>query len=208
MRASTAAPKYFPPEVVTLGKDTANPYSFIFVDSGVTTYNNPAFLAFQMATAKPYHINWPTGPDNMLIVSVGTGTAAKARADLQANELTLIDNAKNIPGALMNAASAGWDMTCRILGRCRYGTPIDREFGDMVVLDKDDSNWTGPKQFTYLRYDPDVTQAGINALGLNDIVAGTVQVLDSVEYIPAIQRLGKAYATEHFKLQHLEGFLS
>lgn len=208
VRASTAAPSYFPPEVVTLGKDTANPYSFVFVDGGVTTYNNPAFLAFQMATTKPYHINWPTGADKLLIVSVGTGTAAKARADLQANDLSLIDNAKNIPGALMNAASAGWDMTCRVLGRCRHGNPVDQEFGDMVVVDKDDSNWTGSKLFTYLRYDPDVTQTGLNALGLNDIVASTVQVLDSVEYIPAIQRLGKTYATEHFKLQHLEGFLS
>jgi hypothetical protein len=53
-----------------------------------------------------------------------------------------------------------------------------------------------------------VTQEGINALGLNDITAGTVQVLDSVEHIPDIQRLGKTYADEHFKLQHFEGFLS
>ena len=208
VRASTAAPTYFPPEMITLGKDTANPYGFVFVDGGVTTYNNPAFLAFQMATAKPYHVNWATGADKLLIVSIGTGSAAKARAGLQANDLSLIDNAKNIPGALMNAASAGWDMTCRILGECRHGTPIDREFGDMVVPGEDDPNWTGSKLFTYLRYDPDVTQAGINALGLNDIAAGTVQVMDSVEHIPAIQRLGKTYADEHFKLQHFEGFLS
>ena len=78
----------------------------------------------------------------------------------------------------------------------------------MVVPAEDDPNWTGSKLFSYLRYDPDVTQAGINALGLNDIAAGTVQVLDSVEHIPAIQRLGKTYAGEHFKLQHFEGFLS
>ena len=72
-----------------------------------------------MATAKPFHINWATGADKLLIVSVGTGGAAKVRAGLQANDLSLIDNAKNIPGALMNAASANWDMTCRILGECR-----------------------------------------------------------------------------------------
>jgi patatin-like phospholipase/acyl hydrolase len=208
VRASTAAPTYFPPEVVTLGKDTANQNIFVFVDGGVTTYNNPAFLAFQMATAKPYHVNWSTGADKLLIVSIGTGSAAKARASLQASDLSLIDNAKNIPGALMNAASAGWDMTCRILGECRHGSPIDLEFGDMVVPGRDDPNWTGSKLFTYLRYDPDVTQTGINALGLNDIAAGTVQVMDSVEHIPAIQRLGKTYAAEHFQLQHFEGFLS
>ena len=73
VRASTAAPTYFPPEVVTLGKNKK--YDFIFVDGGVTTYNNPAYLAFQMATTKPYAVNWKTGADQMLIVSVGTGSA-------------------------------------------------------------------------------------------------------------------------------------
>lgn len=208
LRASTAAPTYFPPEVVTLGKESDHPYSFVFVDGGVTTYNNPAFLAFQMATAKPYKINWTTGADKMLIVSIGTGSAAKARPDLSASDLSLLDNAKNIPGALMNASSAGWDMTCRLLGECRHGGVIDREFGDMAMPAEDDSNWTGRKLFTYLRYDPDVTQSGLNTLGLDDIPASTVQVLDSIDHIQDIQRVGKAYAEQHFKLRHFEGFLS
>jgi len=37
VRASTAAPTYFPPEVIHIDHD------FIFVDGGVTMYNNPAF---------------------------------------------------------------------------------------------------------------------------------------------------------------------
>jgi patatin-like phospholipase/acyl hydrolase len=77
VRASTAAPTYFPPEVVTLGSQKK--YDFIFVDGGVTTYNNPAYLAFQIATAKPYKVNWQTGEDQLLIVSVGTGSAANIR---------------------------------------------------------------------------------------------------------------------------------
>ena len=79
VRASTAAPTFFPPEVVTLASGTAHEYSFVFVDGGVTTYNNPAFLAFQMATAAPYGLSWPTGCDRLLLVSVGTGNAARAR---------------------------------------------------------------------------------------------------------------------------------
>src|SRR5258705_487507 len=47
VRASTAAPTYFPPEVVNIGK-----HEFIFVDGGVTMYNNPAFQLFLMATVK------------------------------------------------------------------------------------------------------------------------------------------------------------
>ncbi len=46
----------------------------LFVDGGVTPHNNPSLALFQMATLKPYKIEWPTGPDNLTIMSVGTGT--------------------------------------------------------------------------------------------------------------------------------------
>jgi patatin-like phospholipase/acyl hydrolase len=63
VRASTAAPTYFPPEVITCGRK-----SFIFVDGGVTMYNNPSFQMFLMATVDRYWTKapgnkqgWPTG---------------------------------------------------------------------------------------------------------------------------------------------------
>src|SRR5215475_816659 len=49
VRASTAAPTYFPPEVIRCGGK-----SFIFVDGGVTMYNNPTFQMFLMATVDRY----------------------------------------------------------------------------------------------------------------------------------------------------------
>ncbi len=66
VRASTAAPTYFPPELVQVGD-----HSFLFVDGGVTMYNNPSFQLFLMATADPYNLKWPTGQDRLLLVSVG-----------------------------------------------------------------------------------------------------------------------------------------
>lgn len=204
IRASTAAPTYFPPEIVTLGKNMK--YDFIFVDGGITTYNNPAYLAFQMASAKPYAINWQTGSDKLLIVSIGTGGAAKTRPDLSVNEMNLIHYATSIPSALMNAASAGWDMACRVLGECRHGSVIDREFGDMVLPSASDCNWTGQKLFTYLRYDPDVSQAGLKAINLNDVIAENVQVMDSVDHIPDIQRVGSSYAAKHVNIDQFNGF--
>lgn len=205
VRASTAAPTFFPPEVVTFAEGSPREYSFIFVDGGVTTYNNPAFLAFQMATAAPYRLNWPTGTDQLLIVSVGTGNAPKARPKLEADDMNILHHATSIPGALMNAASAGWDMTCRMLGDCRFGAEIDREFGAMVGGDGK-VNWTGPKLFTYLRYDPDVTHAGLSALGLGDIDPATLQEMDSVKHIASIQRVGAAYAQRHVRLSDFGPF--
>lgn len=206
VRASTAAPVFFPPEVVTFGEGTTKTYEFIFVDGGVTTYNNPAFLAFQMVTAAPYKISWPTGDDRLLIVSVGTGSTAKARPNLEADDLWLVDNAKNLPGALMNAASAGWDMACRVIGDCRFGPQIDREIEDLVPSETCPITSTIPKQFAYVRYDPDVSQDGLNKLGLADIKAEQVQVMDSVKHMPEIQRVGVAYAGRNVSLKHLRGF--
>ena len=203
VRASTAAPTFFPPEIITLGSGK----QFLFLDGGTTTYNNPSFLAFQMATAAPYHVNWKTGVDQLLMVSVGTGLSAKIQPELDASELTILDHAKNIPSALMNAASAGWDMTCRTIGACRFGPSIDREFGDMVQTgDTSQSNWTGNKQFTYVRYDPEVTQSALNTLGLNDVKAEKIQVMDSVKHIQDIQRVGVAYAKKYVTLNHLSPF--
>lgn len=206
VRASTAAPTYFPPEVVSFAEGTPDEYRFVFVDGGVTTYNNPAFLAFQMATSRPYAIDWETGTDKLMIVSVGTGSAAKARPGLGADDEWLLDHAKNIPSALMNAASAGWDMACRMLGECRHGAAIDREFGDMVATPGSAPNWTGAKLFGYVRYDPDVSRAGLDALGLADVAAGDVQKMDSVAHIDAIGRVGRAYAEAHVSSEHLRGF--
>ena len=147
-----------------------------------------------------------TGSDKLLIVSVGTGSTAKARPDLDADDLWLLDNAKNLPGALMNAASAGWDMACRVLGDCRFGPPIDREICDMLPTEAVPVTSTVPKQFAYVRYDPDVSQAGLNTLGLADIKAEQVQVMDSVKHMPQIQRVGTTYAAKHVSLDHLRGF--
>lgn len=207
VRASTAAPTFFPPEIVTFAKGKAKEYEFIFVDGGVTTYNNPAFLAFQMATARAYQMNWKTGRDQLLIVSVGTGNAPRARPDLQAGDLWLLDHARNIPSALMNAASAGWDMACRLIGDCRFGARIDLEFGDAIQLKPDDPLVsTVPPQFTYVRYDPDVTAKGLKDLGLAEIEPAAVQQMDSVAHVKKIGRVGKAYAAKYVTTKHFANF--
>jgi Patatin-like phospholipase len=206
VRASTAAPTFFPPEVIAFAPGTEREYSFVFVDGGVTTYNNPAFLAFQMATARAYQMNWNTGPDELLIVSIGTGNAPRARPNLKAGDLWLLDHARNIPSALMNAASAGWDMACRLIGDCRFGAPIDREFGSAVRFPEGPLVSTVPPQFTYVRYDPDVTAAALQDLGLPGIPPDAVQLMDSVTYVRQIAEVGEAYARKHVTAAHFANF--
>ena len=85
VRASTAAPVYFPAEKIVIdGKE------HLFVDGGVTMYNNPAFQLFLMATVEPYNLSWPTGQENMLVASVGTGSGANAQSKLKPSEMHLL----------------------------------------------------------------------------------------------------------------------
>lgn len=207
VRASTAAPTYFPPEVVTLGEGSSDPYNFIFVDGGVTTYNNPAYMAFQMATAAPYRMNWKTGERELLIVSVGTGKAPSVALDVQAEDMDLLYHARTVPDALMNAATDGWDLACRTLGRCLAGDPIDREVGTMVMTDPGASTSTGPKLFTYVRYNALLTRLGLDALGLRDVHPDKVRKLDAVDNMPQLKRIGQACAAAQVRASHFEGFM-
>jgi hypothetical protein len=58
-----------------------------------------------------------------------------------------------------------------------------------------------------MRYDPDVSQSGLNALGLKDVDAAKVQVMDSVDHIDEIQKVGKSYADKHVDIEHFKGFV-
>jgi patatin-like phospholipase/acyl hydrolase len=197
VRASTAAPTYFPPEIVKVGQK-----EFIFVDGGITMYNNPSFQAFIMATVEPYNLSWPTGEDKMLVVSLGTGTSPYANADLRPDEMNVLYNATSIPSALMFAALNEQDFLCRIFGKCLAGDPLDREVGDMI----EKRGPVQPKLFTYVRYNAELTRAGLNELGLNDVEPTNVQQLDSVEFVEDLQRVGKAVAERKVQAEHFADF--
>ena len=196
VRASTAAPIFFEPEVIQL--DPGNPASrYVFVDGGITPYNNPAFLLYRMATLPQYRLGWETGEDRLMLVSVGTGAAATVDQNMsgKGNALT---NLAGLPGALMYGILMEQDTNCRTVGRCVHGAPIDYELGDMIPRDADDvpvpiSQDLG-RAFLYARYNADLTREGLDGLGLDDLDPARVQRLDSIEDIPDLRRVGRAVA--------------
>ena len=197
VRASTAAPTYFPPEVIDIGGGR----SFVFVDGGVTMYNNPAFQLFLMATLEPYNLGWATGEEQMLLVSIGTGTNPHANEDLQPGEMNLLYNAGSIPAALMGAALNEQDLLCRVFGRRLEGDLLDREVGDLATA----RGPVDPKLFTYVRYNAELSKAGLALLGVPDISPADVQRLDSIEHIAELQQVGRAVAAK-VKREHFAGF--
>ena len=67
----------------------------------MTPYNNPAFLLYRMATNPAYRLNWESGEDKLLLVSIGTGAAAKAGPDAASAHQNLLSNLAGIPGGLI-----------------------------------------------------------------------------------------------------------
>ena len=196
VRASTAAPTYFPPEVINIGQ-----HRFTFVDGGITPYNNPALHLFLMATVPEYKLAWPVGEENLLVVSIGTGISPEANENLVPGEMNLLYNAASLPSALMFGALYQQDLLCRVLGKCLHGDKLDREIGDL----RGDSREAGTsKQFTYLRYNAELTNTGLAGLDLKDIDPNHVQQLDSIAYMSQLRRVGEAVghqvSDEHFPM--------
>jgi uncharacterized protein len=203
VRASTAAPVYFPPERVRLGTgDGAR--EFVFVDGGVTPYNNPAFQLFLMATLDEYALRWATGEERLLLVSVGTGNTAFARPELDPRSMTLLHHATAIPPALMMGAAAQQDLLCRVVGRCRAGPPIDAEVGDLIGSA---GIGDGERHFTYVRYDSELTRTTLTDLGFADVRPGDVLAIDKIDHVDTMHRIGQALAERDVDLAHLDGFL-
>jgi hypothetical protein len=201
VRASTAAPAYFPPE--TLQWDPDDPEkTFVFVDGGVTPYNNPAFLLLKMATHPAYKLEWKTGEDKLLLVSVGTG--ASPTPGVYGN---FINTLKSLPDNLMYASQVDQDINCRTFGCCAYGAPIDRELGDLVLPEDAIADPKRPKRlFRYIRYNVDLSQEGLDDLELPHIKSQDVRQLDSIKFLPQLRQVGKA-AAKQVEISHLGPFV-
>jgi len=219
VRASTAAPVFFPPEVVQWDQnDPAK--AFLFEDGGLTPYNNPAFLLARMATHPAYKLSWPTGEKKLLVMSIGTGSAPTVDADVYSGGKNAFSNLVSFPGALMYGSAIDQDINCRVIGRCIHGgeydrelgrceTEIDRELGDLVDRTDPIPDDLG-RQFSYARYNAELSRSWLDKRGLKDVDPAKVSQLDSVANIGDLIRVGQALAKEvkieHFRLDHFGRF--
>ena len=201
VRASTAAPLAFRPEKVSW--DPSDPSkTFIFVDGGVTPYNNPAFLIYRMATEAKYNLGWEAGEDKMMVVSVGTGSSSKGDDDVLGKTTgfaRFLGNRK-IPGALIQGTMVDQDVNCRTVGRCVYGQPIDREVGDLIPRDAEGNpiplSQDLGRKFLYARYNAHLEQDDLDAMGLSDVKAERVKKMSSVEFIDDLAKVGRRVAQD------------
>lgn len=192
LRASTAAPVYFPPEEITLGGRTD-----LFVDGGITPYNNPALIAVLMATLPQYRISWPAGADKIHLLSIGTGSTRARLTKQAAREVNNKDVAGFIIPALLESVAVEQDLLCRVLGECLHGTPVDTEAGDLTGAG---SLSTAEKKFSYVRYNRSFTSDQIAQI---ERECGRKFSLDNTDLIEVLATLGSEYAEKHVQREHL-----
>jgi hypothetical protein len=185
VRASTAAPDFFDPERITIAQLPNHlPIDGDFVDGGVSPFNNPALQAFMYATIGGYGITWPTGKDNILLVSVGTGIADPV---VKRSEVAAVQAVRALLSMMDDCASLQ-ETLLQWMSESRTARSIDGEMGalegDLVA---------GTPLLSYVRYDVDLRPAAIRELLGEETQVDELEnlsAMDAPENMAVLHRLG------------------
>ncbi|MEM1294499.1 MAG: patatin-like phospholipase family protein [Verrucomicrobiota bacterium] len=197
IRASTAAPTFFPTETISVKRRGKEETLNEFVDGGVTPYNNPALRMFVQATVPELGIGMATGVDKTFVLSVGTGRVRKSYGYGRLGDVNRIGALIRSIHALIDSSEVEQDVMCRVFGKCVYGESVDREIGALMDPDGDGSD----KHFTYCRYNHTFTeeeQKDPNCLSWS----GSAFDIDNLKSMELLTRIGRRYAAEHVDPSH------
>jgi hypothetical protein len=199
VRASTAAPHFFDPEVFTISKQEEG----LFIDGGVTPFNNPSLALFQMATFKPFGICWPTGPDKLTVTSVGTGTY---RPHFSYADEGVGRFAKLAYFALMSLMTDAETMTLaqmQWMGECLTQWKINSEVGSLCPEVPH-----GGKMFRFMRYDVKLEPGWLRDeldVKVTEKDAERYRAMDNPAIVHEIYEIARLAAAKQVKPEHWLG---
>ena len=159
IRASTAAPTYFVPEIIEIGDKMTG----AFVDGGVSMANNPSLQLLMVATLKGFPFHWQMGENKLLLVSVGTGYSIPTRLPKDISDNKLWNWAQEIPDMLMQDASWQNQVILQWLSDSPTASEIDSEVGNL----HGDFLASQPV-LSYLRYNTPITEKSLNDIEVKD----------------------------------------
>jgi patatin-like phospholipase/acyl hydrolase len=216
VRASSAAPTYFPPHTIAVPDGTGAENNYEFIDGGVSSYNNPSLQVFLEAVIPEYGFGWPMGVDNLLLISLGTGFSPTTIEEGSAANYELIDWAQYMLQELMNEANLQQNVLMRIIGE---RPPQDVSVAAEIASSSATAGTPSPsalvqlsqglgnnKLLTYQRITVGLTRQRLDQLGLPDVDPQKVRKMDAVDQIPNMQRLGQAVAKEQVHMERLTDF--
>jgi hypothetical protein len=126
VRASTAAPTYFEPEVIEIASRTGDKVRAAFVDGGVSPFNDPALQMLMLAALHGHGFRWRSGADNLLLVSVGTGTYRQTYSTEQLTAMTPVEQGLRALQSVMDDCGRTNHALLQWLTDCATPWTIDR----------------------------------------------------------------------------------
>lgn len=216
VRASSAAPTYFPAHSFAIPDETGKARTYEFIDGGVSSYNNPSLQVFLEATVPEYGIGWPMGVDNLLLISLGTGFCSITIEEGKAADYNLLNWAPYILKELMNEANLEQNVLMHVIGErpgggtsgvaearasgAASGTPSEGTLTQMSAA------LGARKLLTYQRITVGLTRKRLDELKLPDVDPVKVREMDAVDQIPNMVRLGEAVANEQVHMERAVKF--
>ena len=195
VRASTAAPSFFRPEQIEVKPGVQG----AFVDGGVTPHNNPALQMLMMATLKGFGLEWPLGPENLLLVSVGTGSHIETRNPKSWKSRLAMMNGLTSLQMLMEDTGNLTETILQWLSNSPTAREIDKEVGDL----KEDK-LRGKSQLHYIRYNAFLNSSWLGKIGVSitDKQAKSLAVMDDAGNVELLKKIGKKAGGNQVKECH------
>jgi hypothetical protein len=199
VRASTAAPHFFDPEAFSISKTEEG----LFIDGGVTPFNNPSLALFQMSTFKAFGICWPTGPDRLSVTSIGTGTYRPRFAYAEEGVGRFAKLAYYALMSLMTDAETLTLAQMQWMGECLTEWKINSEVGSLCAEVPQ-----GGKMFRFMRYDVKLETNWLRDeldLKVSDTDAERFRQMDNPAIVNEIYEIAKLAAAKQVKPEHWLG---
>lgn len=196
LMASTAAPTFFQQQQIRIGPDEPG----VFVDGGASPHNDPSLALLMLARLKPFGLEWPTGPDRLSVLSIGTGHFRR-KADparlAASGPLTVAYSA--LRGLIADNESL-IQVMMQGLGTSRRPVWLNAELGALA-----DGGLTGAPILDYLRLDlplDERTVAEFDPVGEGPTLARLREITDPGIIAP-LYAMARAYCARTYDLASL-----
>ncbi len=237
VRASTAAPHYFDPEILAITEDApedplgavkanlsglpvlslllskvralygmvskSGPSSEthgLFVDGGVTPHNSPSLALLMTTVLKPLGICWQLGPENLTIISIGTGLY---RTKVTFADVGFAGALRLALGALLSLMSDTQYLALaemQWLGQCMTCWTLNSELRTLCGDTPPGGPW-----FRFARYDLRLEHPWLSqnlGLTLSDKELARLQGMDDPGTIETIYSIARTAAQKQVKREH------
>ncbi len=198
VRASTAAPSFFDPEIIEI---IAGQPKGVFVDGGLTPHNNPALVLLMAAVIPAYGLNWRMGLEDLLIVSLGTGSFRTTISTADATRLSAIGLAVRSLAGMISESQLLTLTLMSYLGQSPVPWEINSEIGDLGPIVAQTGNL-----FRFLRYDIRLEQSWLEQELQEKLTTDAIarlRQMDDPAGMSKLYELGGKAAERQIKREHL-----